>query len=745
MRRVPFAPLAALLAALLIALPPSVFAAGPQGYASTSAIASVGTRTDLPLPPVKSPPASPLAGQRASTWRALDGKAFEQAKAAANAAAQGGGPTLYKNDFSISANPPTLSLAQNATGTSTISTAVTSGRRQTVSLSVSAAPTGATASLSPTSVTAGGSSTLTVNAGTATPGTYTLTVTGIEGSVTHTAAVTLTVTAQVTLDFSISASPNTLSLVQGGAAGTSTITIAPIAGFTSAVALSASGVPLGASASFSPGSVSGGSGTSTLTVSAGTATPGPYTLTITGTAGSLSHSTTVSLTVTAQVTGGPTASPSWSGEYQGGLAPPDPTGAIGPNSYIELINLRYGIYGRNGNLLSSGSEGDLGALTGLPVNELSDPQVLWDPGAQRFYYLVLDVSRYGFAFGYSKSASPQSGADFCKYILDYGYGSTATLPDYPKLGVTNDFVLIGSNDFLLGSIYNGSNVNWLAKPPASSCPGTIGPGGTFSSLKNVGGSLMSTPVPAVNADPSGTGYVVGSVDVGTGSGSVLTMFKVTKDLATGYATMSGPYSVGLTLPYSVPADAPQQGVTAVLDTMDTRLTHAVAAYDQNLGITAVWTAHTVSGGAGAEDRWYEINVGGTPSVAQWGRVTDQSLYVWNGAISPNRANDGTNPGSFGGDMVMGFNTSSSATFPSIQMVSKKGSAAQSAWVPITLPMGPNVDFTCGPTCRWGDYSGATPDPVASAGGHVWLSGEWNLPKTDGSATVWRTQNWAAQP
>jgi hypothetical protein len=742
MRRVPFAPLAALLAALLIALPPSMLAAGPQGHASDAAIASVGTRTDLALPPVKSPPAIPPAGQRASTWRALDGKAFEQAKAAANAAAQGGGPTLYKNDFSISANPSTLSLAQNAQGTSTISTTVTSGRRQTVSLSVSGTPNLATASLSPTSVPAGGSSSLTVKTGTATPGTYTLTITGSGGSVSHTTTVSLTVTAQVTPDFSISASPNTISLVQGGAAGTSTITITSINGFASAVGLSASGVPLGASASFSPATVSGGSGTSTLTVSAVTTPAGTYTLTITGSGGSVSHTTTVSLTVTTQVTGGPTASPSWLGEYQGGLAPPDPTGAIGPNSYIELINLRYGIYGRTGNLLSSGSEGDLGALTGLPVNELSDPQILWDPGAQRFYYLVLDVSRYGFAFGYSKSPNPQTGADFCKYILDYGYGSTATLPDYPKLGVTNDFVLIGSNDFLLGSIYNGSNVNWLAKPTDTNCPGSIGPGGTFASLKNYGGSLMSTPVPAVNADPSGTGYVVGSVDVGTGSGSFLSVFKVTN--ASGSPVMSGPYKVSVPLAYSVPADAPQQGVTAVLDTMDTRLTHAVAALDQNLGATAVWTAHTVRGGAGAEDRWYEINVDGTPFLAQWGSVTDPSLYVWNGAISPNRANDGKT-GAFGGDMVMGFNTSSSATFPSIQMVSKKGSAAQSAWVPITQPMGPNVDFTCGPVCRWGDYSGATPDPLASAGGQVWLSGEWNLPKTDGSATVWQTQNWAAQP
>jgi hypothetical protein len=737
MRRVPFAPLAALLAALLIALPPSVFAAGPQRYASTSAIASVGTRTDLPLPPVKSPPASPPAGQRASTWRALDGKAFEQAKAAANAAAQGGGPTLYKNDFSISANPSTLSLAQGTGGTSTISTAVISGRRQTVSLSVSGTPTGATASLSKTSVTAGGISTLTVNAGNAATGTYTLTVTGTEGSATHTAAVTLVVIAppaHLTLGKIVNNSA-------GGSATTGDWTLSAtgpttISGHSGDAAITNAAVT---------------AGTYTLTESTGPANYRPSAWTCTGvTPSGNSITLTAGLTASCSITntysppGGPTASPSWSGEYQGGLAPPDPTGAIGPNSYIELINLRYGIYGRNGNLLSSGSEGDLGALTGLPVNELSDPQVLWDPGAQRFYYLVLDVSRYGFAFGYSKSASPQSGADFCKYILDYGYGSTATLPDYPKLGVTQDFVLVGSNDFLLGSIYNGSNVNWLAKPTDPNCPGTIGPGGTFSSLKNADGSLMSTPVPAFSADPSGTGYVVGSVDVGTGSGSVLSVFKVTKNASTGSPVMSGPYSVSLPLAYSVPADAPQQGVSAVLDTMDTRLTHAVAAYDPNLKATAVWTAHTVFGGAGAEDRWYEINVGGPPSLAQWGTVTDKSLYVWNGAISPNRANDGTN-GSFGGDMVMGFNTSSSATFPSIQMVSKKGSAAQSAWVPITQPMGPNVDFTCGPTCRWGDYSGATPDPVASASGHVWLSGEWNVPMTDGSATVWRTQNWAAQP
>jgi len=97
------------------------------------------------------------------------------------------------NDFSISASPTSLTLPQGAGASSTISTAVTSGSAQTVLLSVSGLPTGATASLSPTSLTAGGASTLTVNAGTAATGTYTLTVAGAGTSATHSTTVSLIV------------------------------------------------------------------------------------------------------------------------------------------------------------------------------------------------------------------------------------------------------------------------------------------------------------------------------------------------------------------------------------------------------------------------------------------------------------------------------------------------------------------------------------------------------------------------
>jgi hypothetical protein len=108
------------------------------------------------------------------------------------------------------------------------------------------------------------------------------------------------VTVQAGPDFSLTASPNTLSIAQG-ANGTSTITVVPSNGFNSTVTLTATGLPNGVSAQFSPNPAST---TSTLTLSAtGTATKGTSTVTISGTSGSLTSSTTIALTITAG--GGP--------------------------------------------------------------------------------------------------------------------------------------------------------------------------------------------------------------------------------------------------------------------------------------------------------------------------------------------------------------------------------------------------------------------------------------------------------
>jgi hypothetical protein len=106
-----------------------------------------------------------------------------------------------------------------------------------------------------------------------------------------------------TPDFALTASPTTVSVAQGGTK-TTTISTTVSGGFNSAVSLSASGLPAGVTASFSPTSIAApGSGSSTLTFTASsTATTGTSTVTINASGGGVSHSTTVSLTVSATAT-----------------------------------------------------------------------------------------------------------------------------------------------------------------------------------------------------------------------------------------------------------------------------------------------------------------------------------------------------------------------------------------------------------------------------------------------------------
>ncbi|MBS2024161.1 MAG: PPC domain-containing protein, partial [Deltaproteobacteria bacterium] len=213
--------------------------------------------------------------------------------------------TVSTNDFSLSTSPTSLNIQAGSSGSSSISTAVTTGSAQSISLTVTGQPSGMTASFSPTSVTAGGSSTLSISTTSATTaGTYTLTVKGTATSGSHTAAITVTVTGTtVSNDFSISASPSSVSIAQG-ASGSSSINTAVTSGSAQTVSLSVSGAPSGVTATLSPTSVSAGQ-SSTLSIAANSsAAAGSYTLTINGSAASGSHSTSVALTITSSGGGG---------------------------------------------------------------------------------------------------------------------------------------------------------------------------------------------------------------------------------------------------------------------------------------------------------------------------------------------------------------------------------------------------------------------------------------------------------
>jgi hypothetical protein len=433
----------------------------------------------------------------------------------------------------------------------------------------------------------------------------------------------------------------------------------------------------------------------------------------------------------------------WQGINDGGWAPPDETGAVGTTRFVELVNSRFGIYNKTSK--TPMGTGTLNQLTGFPDEvTMFDPQVIWDATTNRFYYAADAVEAtddgdvHFLAFGFSKTASPNGAAGFCRYDRPFG----DEFPDYPKLGDSKDFTIIGVNVYNADRRFLRSQLLAVSKPPSgTTCPRTprfkIGLSGP---LETSNGGQAFTPVAANEIDTNATGWAVArSLSLPS---TQLTLFKVTRG-GNGnpvFQTSGNELSVSR---YNIPASAPQKGSRNRLATGDSRPSQAVAGRDPKRGRAfAIWTQQTAFGGAGAQVRWYEINPA-TDAVLQKGTVTSNSLYEFNGAISPNRQVNGSAQGG-GSSMVMGFDTSSGTTFPSIKMVSKVGNGAQSGQVAVRNGSKPVSGFDCAEVadtgaCRWGDYAAATPDPARA--NRIWNVSQYAVGSGSGGTGPATSRTW----
>ena len=140
-------------------------------------------------------------------------------------------------------------------------------------------------------------------------------------------------------DFAITSSPATLAITRGSS-GPATITTTLTGSFNSAIALSASGLPAGTTATFSPSSMAApGGGSSTVTISVGSSTAvGTYNVTVTGAGGGKTHTTAISLTVNSSG-GGTTQQLLGNPGFENGSSTPAPwtvsAGVIDSNSTSE--------------------------------------------------------------------------------------------------------------------------------------------------------------------------------------------------------------------------------------------------------------------------------------------------------------------------------------------------------------------------------------------------------------------------
>ena len=417
--------------------------------------------------------------------------------------------------------------------------------------------------------------------------------------------------------------------------------------------------------------------------------------------------------------------------------PPDTTGAIGPQHYVEFVNSKVGVYGRS-NLGLLGSR-DLDAFVGRAGHDVFDPQIQWDQQGGRWLYVADDIDGTGhnfLAFGWSKTADPSDLINgWCRFAVSTDVGGRF-LEDYPKLGHDNLHMLIGTNS-TRGNSFFTAHVYSLPKPANGVTTCTTPSLTTFGSptvpLRSSDGDVAFTPVPANTADSAAAGYVIAADSpYFVASPSQIMAWHVGGTATSPTLLQDGNMNVSS---FAFPANVPQPGTSDVLDSSDTRVTQAVAHADPAAGGEAVWAQHTVNGPGGrAVVRWYEL-MPATLAVRQLGTIADASRFVFNGAISP--ANDGSTA-------AINYNTGSSAALVDIRAQSRIATTTlgtMAGEVTLGTSSAINQDFSCGGAntpCRWGDYAGASPDPLFAQ--LVWGSNQLNGPTT--SDPAWITRNFA---
>jgi PKD repeat protein len=434
----------------------------------------------------------------------------------------------------------------------------------------------------------------------------------------------------------------------------------------------------------------------------------------------------------------------------GGGTPPDTTGAIGPASYLEMVNSEIAVRSRA--TLASPPIASALEDTFVGSSSTCDGQIKWDQAAQRFLYSSLDchapAGSQGFSFGWSKTANPLpltgATANWCRYHV----GTGSNLEDYGKLGNDNSFMILGVNEFAAnGSTYTASPIFTVPKPAngSTTCPATP----TLTKFTPSPANEY-TPEPANIFASSANGYIAaisGSVN------NALRMYTLT-----GTTTPSLLDNGNIAVPaFSVPAGVPQPGTGDVLDSLDTRLTQANAAYDPTIHAFGIWTQHTVAGPAGGPSvvRWYELKAGQVTPV-QTGTVAVSGAFAFNGAIAPNRA---------GNAAAIDYDVGSWAQKVQVRArVHVAGSALGTMASETTLATSAGIDndFSCNSRrgsgasstvgvyasdgyvaylrpCRWGDYGGASTDPVG-CGAAVWGTNELNNTPDGFGDAEWQSQN-----
>lgn len=439
--------------------------------------------------------------------------------------------------------------------------------------------------------------------------------------------------------------------------------------------------------------------------------------------------------------------------------PPDPVGEVGPNNYVEMVNLVFAVYDKAGNrLLGPVDTGTLWSGFAVPdcTEPSGDPVVLYDQITDRwilsqFTTSGLDDPSKPFWNCVAVSTSADPTGTYYRYAFETK--NLQYFPDYPKYGVWTDAYVLTTREFGPTTEY-GIGVYALEKnkmvngEPARAVSFFLD-GNQPGMLPLVGDGLLPADIDGKQKPKADTAIpIVGTQDDNAGDyGGTFDALNVW-DLRVKWQSTP---AASLTLNTQLPTSAfnsifpcaptardclPQPGITnpaQYLDTLSYRQRPTFRlAYRNFKDYESLVTSQSVEATPGiAGERWYEIRrTGDTYSLYQQGTYAPaDGVHRWMGSIAMDKK----------GNIGLGYSVvNATDVYPGIRYT---GRLAGDPLGQMTLGEGTIINGTGVQTTtnsRWGDYTDMTVDPVDDC--TFWYVNEYYLTSgTPADTRPWHTR------
>jgi hypothetical protein len=419
------------------------------------------------------------------------------------------------------------------------------------------------------------------------------------------------------------------------------------------------------------------------------------------------------------------------------FTPPDPVGAVGPDNFVEMDNVSFAVYDKQGNLLSGPTlTGDLWQSFAIPdcTDPSGDPVVLYDRSAGRWLlsqFTTRGLSNPSLPF-YNCVAISEDGDPTGAYFR-YAFVTTEDgkffFPDYPKYGTFGTSYLLTSRDFGPTTEY-GISVYALEKekmldgdPNARMVHFFLD--SAVVPIYQIGDGLLPADVDG-GEDPGDTAPapVVGTMDQGAQYGapfdalniyelSVLwadqpiASLELAAQLPVAEFDSTFPCTDTITPPPTSQTRSciPQPGTTRKIDVLSYRQRPTFRLAYRNFGSyeTMVTNQSVQARPRIAGVRWYEIRrINGQYLLYQQGTYSpDDGVNRWMGSIAMDRR----------GNIAVGYSVGNSTVFPGIRYAGRlKGDPlGQMTLGEASIIEGSGSQLSRG--SRWGDYTAMTVDPA----------------------------------